>query len=316
MCIAIYKPKGKQLPSKEYIKNCWDRNSDGAGFMFLGKDNKTWHIRKGFMKLKALKKALYSKNNTDLVNRSVVLHFRYMTCGTRSKEMTHPFPISKNLQVMGQTEWTSEQAMAHNGVVGMGEEGYSDTMVFTRDYLFPLRKYLNDKDIKGMIETLSEGSKMIIVNQSKVLMTGKFIKDKGVYYSNNGYKTKPITYYKSITAFDCRDARWNPLTGTWEWDEDKPKKKLISNSTGLPLVPKEIIPSSKLPNSAYPDDPHCPNCEAQWAESLSFEDNNLCYDCGTLYDYDSKEIEVLDMELVDQIYYNEEINNYNRKGDE
>ena len=45
MCVAVYKPIGVELPTKEELYNCYLRNQDGAGFAFYrnGKIN----IKKG-----------------------------------------------------------------------------------------------------------------------------------------------------------------------------------------------------------------------------------------------------------------------------
>jgi hypothetical protein len=36
MCIAIYKPKGKEVP-EQYLENAWRGNDDGVGYMFVEK---------------------------------------------------------------------------------------------------------------------------------------------------------------------------------------------------------------------------------------------------------------------------------------
>ena len=33
MCIIVYKPAGKRLPSENILKNCFINNPDGAGIM-------------------------------------------------------------------------------------------------------------------------------------------------------------------------------------------------------------------------------------------------------------------------------------------
>ena len=34
MCIIIEKPKYAKTPSRKVLKNCWDNNPDGAGYMY------------------------------------------------------------------------------------------------------------------------------------------------------------------------------------------------------------------------------------------------------------------------------------------
>ena len=61
MCIIVSKEKGVKLPTKKILENCFNRNSDGAGFMYV-KNNQVM-IDKGYMtfedfykRLKELKK--------------------------------------------------------------------------------------------------------------------------------------------------------------------------------------------------------------------------------------------------------------------
>ena len=47
MCILVIKPKGKEMPSKKILRNCWENNPDGAGMMYV-KDGHVV-IDKGYM---------------------------------------------------------------------------------------------------------------------------------------------------------------------------------------------------------------------------------------------------------------------------
>ncbi len=47
MCVILVKEKGIELPTKKVLKCCWERNPDGAGFMF--NDYGKVIIMKGFM---------------------------------------------------------------------------------------------------------------------------------------------------------------------------------------------------------------------------------------------------------------------------
>jgi hypothetical protein len=47
MCIIVYKPKGIELPKEDILKNCFDNNADGAGYMYAHKGKVLIH--KGFM---------------------------------------------------------------------------------------------------------------------------------------------------------------------------------------------------------------------------------------------------------------------------
>ncbi len=60
MCIIALKPANVGMIDDQTIENCWYNNDDGAGFMYPGHGGVK--IRKGFMSLKSLKKALKALN--------------------------------------------------------------------------------------------------------------------------------------------------------------------------------------------------------------------------------------------------------------
>ena len=82
MCIIVAKEKGVEAPSFDTLKTCFVNNPDGAGFMYLNKNNKV-QIYKGFMKFEDLKAKLESVYN-ELGNTKdipFVYHFRIGTSG-------------------------------------------------------------------------------------------------------------------------------------------------------------------------------------------------------------------------------------------
>lgn len=115
MCVIMLKKQGVAMPPSKVLENCWDSNSDGAGFMYA-KGGKV-HIRKGFMKLKKLKEAL-NELPDDVKNGCIIVHFRIGTHGAVSQECTHPFPVCDDYEAMRKTEATCDFGMAHNGVIG------------------------------------------------------------------------------------------------------------------------------------------------------------------------------------------------------
>lgn len=80
MCIIASSAIGVNLPTNETIETMWFKNPDGAGFMF-NKDGKVI-IRKGFMTLPDFMTAIEElKKEIDVVNTSVIMHFRIGTHG-------------------------------------------------------------------------------------------------------------------------------------------------------------------------------------------------------------------------------------------
>ena len=56
MCIIAAKPAGVNMPDDRILENMWNRNDDGAGFMYA--INGKVYIEKGFMRYKDLKTRL------------------------------------------------------------------------------------------------------------------------------------------------------------------------------------------------------------------------------------------------------------------
>lgn len=177
MCIAIYKPEGKVL-SQTTLKECYDNNPDGAGFMYA--EDKKLHIQKGFFSYDSFYKA-YKQHE----NKQAVLHFRIKTHGKIDTTNCHPFAVNSSL------------AFVHNGVIsGFGDANHSDTIGFNHGVLQPLvNKWGNLALFQDPIIDLIEGrigySKLIFLDRHgnhKIMNEGKGQWDDGVWYSNNSYK--------------------------------------------------------------------------------------------------------------------------------
>ena len=199
MCIAVYIPEKKNLTDQQ-IKNCFANNPDGAGIMW--QENGKVHIQKGFFKVEELIKAFREIPIT--VPRG--LHCRIATSGKISTECCHPFPIIKDIKSMGRAECIVDSAVIHNGVISFctPHEGllspFSDTMVFARDFLYPMGNKINTQAFKILFEQ-SNTSKLLIFNKDKIIRMGTWIEDGGVYFSNTGYKDiwKMVTTYYNRT---------------------------------------------------------------------------------------------------------------------
>lgn len=191
MCVIAFYPKGLPFNNGE-LKNCFKNNPDGAGVMW--QDGGKVHIKKGFMKQKALFKFL----KTLPTNVDRVIHFRIATSGKVSGACCHPFPVANDFKTMMQTEIEVPVAYAHNGVLtdytpkeGM-KSPFSDTMVFGKEVLDHLvQKHIDlfDPVIDVMIESTIDGDRMVIMNDHEVVTMGKFITStvSGAQYSNGSY---------------------------------------------------------------------------------------------------------------------------------
>jgi hypothetical protein len=185
MCIAIYKPEGKLL-SYETLEQCYNANSDGAGYMFH-KSGKLY-VKKGFFSFADFWKS-YKRDKT----KECVLHFRIKTHGLINEANCHPYKI------------TEEFAFVHNGMIsGYTDPNKSDTWLFNEAILQPLvskwgKLSLFDDPVKKLIEAKIGYSKLIFMDNegnTEIFNEDKGTWDDGVWYSNSSYKKpepKPLT---------------------------------------------------------------------------------------------------------------------------
>lgn len=215
MCIIVAKNKGVALPTKKTLEQCFERNKDGAGIMYV-KNNKVI-IEKGLMtfqdfykKLKSIKKEF----GGDLTNKALVMHFRIGTHGENDKATTHPFPISNNFNDLRATYFETDLGMAHNGIMSAYnyDRTLSDTQSFIKDYVSVFKElnkkfYLNNKvmEIISNEANISSNKLCFLDNKENIYWYGDKVIDNGVIYSNTTYK--PYTY-KSYRSYSYDYDYW------------------------------------------------------------------------------------------------------------
>ena len=92
-------------------------------------------------------------------------------------------------------------ALMHNGVFSFAtpkkgmKANYSDTMIFAAHYIFPLQKQLDMECVQTLIEEASTSRLLIFRRNADTIMLGNWQCDKGVFYSNGGYKPTPLYDY-------------------------------------------------------------------------------------------------------------------------
>ena len=217
MCIAIYSPKGTDIPCEDYLKASWEENPDGAGFAFNTNQNQV-KIVKGFMKWESFWEAFqkYSREQ-NFKDRGVLIHFRVQTHGGVNPECTHPFPIVDDEGCLQKLEYLSPYAVIHNGIISLtsfdarNKTKMSDTMVFIQKYLTKIASYKNwfeNPKTFELIYDLIESKMAILRGDGTISATYGFEKDEdGNYYSNQSYKHGR---YK---------AALKPYASSWGWDD-------------------------------------------------------------------------------------------------
>lgn len=225
MCVIAYKPLNVAFPEESILKNCFDNNPDGAGFMYAW--NKHVYIHKGFETFDAFYKAL-NRVRTKVGDKvPYVMHFRIATQGYE-KCMTHPFPLSGNMRNLKRLKVETNLGVAHNGIISLTSDGskdYSDTMLFITEYLVNIiRSYswYKDERTKKLIENLISGSRLAILDKSGhcQLMGKGWIEDKGCFYSNSTYSYKKLVY---------SGPRANYAPGLWDRYDDYEYEKYWEN---------------------------------------------------------------------------------------
>ena len=234
MCIIMVKEAGADLPPKERFEGMFERNSDGAGFMY---PKGGWvEYSKGHMTFDAFWGAFQAALSPEEQKAlPIVCHFRIGTHGDKKAPThTHPFPLTDNIIDMTELSGRVSHAIAHNGIFSLpgvgkwkfptgekdakGNDIYvmpSDTMDYVRDIIFPIslkKGWFELKPMHRIIDMTIGYSKLVIMRgDGKILRFGDFVEhrdDHGVVYSNsNYYKT---TYYppaKRSYLYDYADYR-------------------------------------------------------------------------------------------------------------
>lgn len=217
MCIIAYKPKNVAFPLESVLKNCYENNPDGAGFMYSF--NGDVYIKKGFITWESFRDALDKARKLTGDNVPYVMHFRIATQGFNST-MTHPFPLSSKMSNLKKIKCKCSIGIAHNGIINLtsdGSQDYSDTMKFITDYLSLIIQsyswYKNDR-IKQLIERLMGSCRLAVLDKNNhcELLGKGWIEDNGIFYSNSTYSYKKYKYVDT----------WDSAT---YWDNWKQKQK-------------------------------------------------------------------------------------------
>lgn len=177
MCIAIWKPENITL-FEETLKNCWDANSDGAGFMYP--ENGKVVIVKGLMTFKDFMDA-YEPHKA----KACVLHFRISTHGKTNAANTHPFAVSDTL------------GLVHNGIINNIkcdiDKDMSDTWHFVEKVSKPFQHMWQHPAYKALTELFIGYSKLIMLDGDGNVeifneQSGNW--NSGCWFSNRTWETR------------------------------------------------------------------------------------------------------------------------------
>lgn len=272
MCVICVKARGVKFPSKEYLSNCFENNSDGAGFMFV-KDGSVV-IRKGFGTFDKFYSAL-DRARADVGDKApFVMHFRIATQGF-DLSMTHPFPLSDDINKLRYRKCKCPIGVAHNGIISLTSDGakdYSDTMKFITDYLSGIIRnfsWRKDKRIRNTIEALIKGSRLALLDKygnTDVLGDG-WVQEDDVLYSNSSYKNS-YRKYKYSPTYNLGYRGYS-----WDFPTAKPYSGVVNKGANATKEPENPWEEFKVQDGQYDfthlncpytvedDDSYCAECK-------------------------------------------------------
>lgn len=167
MCVIIYKPAGKDLPSIDILDKAYRRNPHGCGFVSPS------------LFYKGLSYTSFKKHLKECTKEEpLLIHLRYATHGSVKKSNCHPFYDKE-----------TETYFMHNGIIGgvRPKGDMTDSECAFRWLLQPLIKRYgyNSVEIMNAAWHISGGySKFAMLKGNDVRLVGEFIPYHGCYFSN------------------------------------------------------------------------------------------------------------------------------------
>lgn len=258
MCVIIVKDKNGNLPRKETLENCFNRNSHGAGFMYVESGKVV--IDKGYMNFKSFYrhfKRLCKKFN-NFENKNLVMHMRISTSGGIERENTHPFPLTNSFKDMKKLYFRTDVGIAHNGIISEAKpskeqeaQNINDTMVFIKAYLNNIYQDWNECFENNAFMTgvsIITGSKLAILDKEDNLrLVGDFRTFEDTLFSNNSYEKYEIKkysynyddYYDKYEEYGYYDSLYNQGYRDYEgyerthdeYDIDERYEEIIEGNT-------------------------------------------------------------------------------------
>lgn len=184
MCIIAYSPYGEKIKNNT-MANCFLAHQDGAGIMFRCSSGIAYV--KGIMTIPTLKKR-YKEMLAMFPGAEHAIHFRTGTSGEDEFGCTHPFPLSDCYFELHMLSGIADRMLMHNGILGHGDNGLSDTQVYVKDILHPMKEILHQQPIQDLIEDhIGAYNKFLIFDKEESYLLGDWIEDDYFYYTNSDY---------------------------------------------------------------------------------------------------------------------------------
>lgn len=167
MCVIIYKPAGKEMPSLDILDRAYRRNPHGCGLVSPN------------VFYKGLSYASFKKHLKECSKEeSLLIHFRFATHGSVKRSNCHPFYDEE-----------TETYFMHNGIIYSvrPKRDKTDSEYAFRCLLQPLiKRYgLRSKELAEVAGQIrSYHSKFAFMQDNEVVLFGEYFQYQDCYFSN------------------------------------------------------------------------------------------------------------------------------------
>lgn len=226
MCVIAVSQE--QRISKAAIESCYRRNGDGGGVAW--REGQAVHWKKGL----ELEEMIHLAQELPL---PFVMHFRIASCGGKLAKLTHPFPITKGVDLS--MEGHAKEVLFHNGHWGSYEDKAIEFMVNSQ-LAMPdgpwsdsrVAAWISSRLGTGWLEMLSS-SRWVVFGVDKLIKFGPvsfagWNDSDGVWYSNSSWRSfqsSNVVHYPKHHSTPGRQITGTVITDGEDTEED------LSNAT-------------------------------------------------------------------------------------
>lgn len=245
MCVLAVATAGAQF-SRDTLNAMFYANDDGAGWAYA-KDGKIY-FSKGYTNVNKFIKAV-QKLPLDCER---MVHCRIATHGGVCRELTHPFPVSRDYAKMEMLSGvlSSGYILAHNGILSNftpESKNHSDTEELVR-CLANVKSDIMSEDMRDIINTLIAGSRVAILNtDGKINRYGTgWTQRDGIWFSNRHFEYYTSAYYYNYYYGD--DYAYGDYYGTNYRNYSTPS---IPSIADLDELPEGMVVKTPYNKTAY-----------------------------------------------------------------
>lgn len=185
--------RNEDRPTNEMIEKAWDRNKDGGGVAYRGKNGKVvWKKGLNFPEMKQFCQEMPTPS---------VAHFRVASCGGVRPALTHPFPIDVSTSTALEGE-TDGYVLFHNGDWKRWDEIALQAAV-AKGIPIPVGKWSDSRAIAWLMSIYGHGFMELLPTQKGVAFGpkdmdiftgGGWKKINNVWCSNDYFLSTAVGY--------------------------------------------------------------------------------------------------------------------------